>query len=386
MNTKSELDRIVADWLEVRVADPPHGSLATALVRVDETAQQHHWWQRWWDRRRPGASADEHRLVLSSGAAVAGVVVLAVVATLSLQPGTTEPVVPVLPPSSGATWSVALEGGDFDSIGEAVAVAQDGDTILVEPGTYEEAFVVDKDVTIEGTGSFPSYVTIQVPADAPGPVASLAPDHRRSDAFQLPASPPVGIQLLDTEAVVRNLHVVGHDDGISVLVLGGAPTLVRVTLRHEGEPLLQLSLAAALYIEDGAAVTIHDADLRQRIRIGGGSTPTISDSALSSVSLTVHDGSTLTLTGSSLAGQCGCADVAVVGGSDASFTDNTISEAVIDVRGDVLEDGSSDGTSARFEGNRFNFNEFETIVVTDSASATIKDNDFTGNNQGVSVV
>ena len=43
-------------------------------------------------------------------------------------------------------------GGDFATIGEAVAAARDGDTILVAPGTYDESVTVTKDITIRGDG------------------------------------------------------------------------------------------------------------------------------------------------------------------------------------------------------------------------------------------
>jgi len=41
-------------------------------------------------------------------------------------------------------------GGDFTTITEAVAVAEDGDEILVMPGVYEEAVTITKDTTLRG--------------------------------------------------------------------------------------------------------------------------------------------------------------------------------------------------------------------------------------------
>ena len=57
--------------------------------------------------------------------------------------------------------------GTVTTITEAVAMAADGDTILVKPGTYIEALVIDKDITLRGDGADWSEVVIQVPPDAP---------------------------------------------------------------------------------------------------------------------------------------------------------------------------------------------------------------------------
>ena len=41
----------------------------------------------------------------------------------------------------------------FRTIGAALAVAMDGNEILVRPGEYRESLVIDKSVTIRGDGS-----------------------------------------------------------------------------------------------------------------------------------------------------------------------------------------------------------------------------------------
>ena len=142
MNTNSELERIVSDWLEDRVVEPRHGALWAALERADQTPQQQHRWLRWWFA--PGIGAirgadprdrfDERRDRIVSGATVAATVVavLALVAIFGTQPNTSDPVGPA---DSGPTYYVAVEGGDIETIGEAVEAAEEGDTVLVAPGT-----------------------------------------------------------------------------------------------------------------------------------------------------------------------------------------------------------------------------------------------------------
>ncbi|MFV2063766.1 MAG: nitrous oxide reductase family maturation protein NosD, partial [Chloroflexota bacterium] len=65
---------------------------------------------------------------------------------------------------SGTTGVVPADGsGEFSSISEAVAAAVGGDTILVQPGTYSESIVIDKDITLMGGGDRDQTI-IEAPA------------------------------------------------------------------------------------------------------------------------------------------------------------------------------------------------------------------------------
>ncbi|HEX8468128.1 MAG TPA: Ig-like domain-containing protein, partial [Allosphingosinicella sp.] len=51
------------------------------------------------------------------------------------------------------TGATIVGGGSFDSIQEAINNANDGDTIVVYPGTYAEDLVINKDITLQGANA-----------------------------------------------------------------------------------------------------------------------------------------------------------------------------------------------------------------------------------------
>ncbi|WP_327683174.1 right-handed parallel beta-helix repeat-containing protein [Kitasatospora sp. NBC_00458] len=95
---------------------------------------------------------------------------------------------------SASRWR--RRAGEYDTLAEALAAAEPGDTVTVRPGTFRENVVLDKPVTI-------------VPAQGPGTV--------RID-------PPGGVPLTVTAAAtVRDLVIEGSDSSVpAVLVTGEA--------------------------------------------------------------------------------------------------------------------------------------------------------------------
>lgn len=389
MNTSHELDRIIGGWMEARTVDPPHGSLAAALARAHEKPQQHHRWLRWWWQRgrgatnRPAARSAEalvrqggDRLPFGAAVTAMSVAVVALVAGLGIWLDQTRPILP----APGSAVHYVGEDGDFATIAEAVQASVDGDTVLVAPGTYQEALIIDKDITLAGEEVPGRASLLLMPEDAPDPLTPLSPYDPRADRFELPERVPVGVQVIDTDATLRNLRIIGEGEGIAMLVSGGAPTLEDLTIKHANAPLLETALAGALFIEDGSTADVRDSILWQRVRIGGGSAPTISDSDLSGVALVVQAGSSPVFADNSLSGDCGCRDAIVVGGSTPTFEGNSFVFAGIDILG---LDG--DGTFAHVEGNRFSAHDADALTVSDGADALILGNKFYGNNQGVRV-
>jgi len=390
MNTNSELERIVHDWLDVRVVDPPHGSLASALEKADSTSQQRHRWLHWFLDRGRGASVDapdlgrqdrgrDHRFRLIFGATVVamGVAAIALVATIGTRLDTTQPMVPAM---NGVTHIVGSDGGDFATIGAAVAAAEEGDVVLVQPGIYEEALIIDKAITLKGDVVPPREVVLTMPEDAPDPVVPLAPTDARANAPGLPEHVPVGIQLIDTDALVQDVVVIGRGDGIAILVHGGAPTLERVKLKHTNSPFMQTRLAGGLFVEGESAAMVYEAEIWYRVRVSGSSAPVIRDSVLSAAGIAIQDGAAPVFIDNIVSGDCGCRDAAVLGGAYPTFRGNSFSYVGLDIIG-----AEGDGTGALLEDNRFSGHEEHAITVDGTATVTALGNRFYGNQQALRV-
>lgn len=117
---------------------------------------------------------------------------------------------------------VAQDGsGDHTTITEAVAVAEDGDTVLVRPGTYIEAVVVEADITLAGDGPVEDII-VEAPED--GPVAPTG-DYRPTSYALL---------LQDSVATVSGLTFRG--EASHVHAKGGSPVLEGLVLEGVGKP------------------------------------------------------------------------------------------------------------------------------------------------------
>lgn len=176
--------------------------------------------------------------------------------------------------------------GDFTSIGEAVAAAVDGDTILVRPGTYGEALVIDKDITLRGDGADRSEVVVEVPADAPLLPEELA-GRCLMGCFDPTSEPePTGLLLLETASSLSNLTVLGLLEGTAVSIHGGAPTLEDVAIEIAAE-VADTSREAAgggrgggLHIDHGSRAVVRGITHEGWLSVDRGSSPLFEDSQL----------------------------------------------------------------------------------------------------------
>lgn len=193
------------------------------------------------------------------------------------------------PPNTVAgTHVVAADGsGDFSTIAEAVAAAAEGDTVLVRPGSYVEAILIDKDITLAGDGAREDIV-ISPPEDGPTTV------------FEAPGvmqyEPAYALLIEDAQAEVRGLTFAGPEGAVggemaAVVVDGGSPTLSDLVFEETAFGLAIHSGSTATLSDSlmiGYGIEFVDSEpliegnvLRDGAAIGGGGGGVIRDNALS---------------------------------------------------------------------------------------------------------
>lgn len=164
---------------------------------------------------------------------------------------------------------VAADGsGTFTSIAEAIEAAAAGDTVVVRPGSYPEALVIDKAITLTADRADGDVVIAD--ADLAGPLLTISDADARVDGFTL--SGP--------QAYVH--------------VIGGAPTLEDLVLTDLGNTFVTEESCHALFGPTGChAVSI---DLQSTDAIVSGST--VRDSG----QIRVHAGGSPLIEGNALSG------------------------------------------------------------------------------------
>jgi hypothetical protein len=374
MNTNKELDQIVRTWLDDRAVDPPHASLASAMAQVATTPQQRRRWLGRWLGRGRGAtrSADDrgdtndtnngrNRLMFGITGVTAGAAALALMAALVVPRG--DPGQPVTPGAGGgATHVVAADGsGDFTTIGEAVAAAAEGDTVLVKPGQYAEVVLVDKDITLQGDGPR-KEVVISFPEGGPND-----PDW----GF------PITLVVRDSQATITALTILTPSKGGAVLVNGGSPTFEDVSVENVPDGMGTFNLGEGtsaivrdsswdgFWMIDDSPVILEGNTIAGFGRLFGPDAATISGNAfLAGADVHVHG-----LAGLIEGNEFSDATITVESGSDGD------GESAVTVRGNTFHDVKWNGSHGQ-----------AAILVQDSGSTTdIVNNVITGSDTAVSV-
>ena len=146
----------------------------------------------------------------------------------------------------------------YQTIGQAVEVALDGDTVLVRPGVFEERVVITREIVVAGDGD-PGSVVVR---------AALA----ATDGGD-PAGRPVAFALTGSRATLRDLTVVGPEIATAIQVVGGAPLLERLTIDLDGDQdgALPGSPHENLAVDGGSRATVRESTFDGFVSIGGGS-------------------------------------------------------------------------------------------------------------------
>jgi parallel beta-helix repeat protein len=235
---EDRLERALRDWAsrEADLSEPSR--LRSRILAVPESAEAHTG-----SRLRAIAGWSGLRWFATAGLAAA---VLLLIGTIVV------PRVMLGPVDTGASMVVASDGtGDFDTIGDAVAAAAEGDTILVRPGTYLESILIDKDITLRGDGER-ERIVIRSPSEQ---ADRWLPGDERAYA----------ILLQDTDAHLENVTLTGPSSAL--IVHGGSPLISDLAVIDVGVANrpddTESSRFAALELVDGSTAQVRDSVFRR---------------------------------------------------------------------------------------------------------------------------
>ena len=272
----------------------------------------------------------------------------------------------LVPNAVGAsfTWMVSADGStDHDTISAAIEAAAPYDQILIAPGTYVEALVLDKDIVIAGQGDG-SDVVIEPPKKL----------QRRNVGFEEEAF-EVLIYAEDSDVSVHDVSL-GEVVGYGIAVVGGSADIRGVVSQDEiavrgASPVTVTgSDLLALWVDGPGEVLARGNTLHEGALVLGGAHATFEDNEVRNFPIVADGGASITVTGNTFTPADDDVGVVVVDPESAGhITDNHFSGGWVGV---ILEFP----VETTVEDNRFE-GLVEGIVVVESG-AVVRDNTFTG--------
>jgi nitrous oxidase accessory protein NosD len=252
MNEHLDFERVVAGHIGGEGVSPPSDAFYDELItRARRSGQR----PEWLALIKESPMRSNSRLAVGSpllrvAAIMAATLLLAVAAAAGGVAGTRL--------LANGPIIVAQDGsGTVETITEAVAMAQDGDEIVVKPGTYDESITITKDITLRGE-------------DRDSVIILTTGDALTYDDFWW-GSAPYSLLLLDTNAVISDLTFGGgsHD----VVAKGGAPSIHDITMNGDN-----------LVVYAGSSATVKDSTLRGSwVHVDEQSPVTIEDSTFRAI-------------------------------------------------------------------------------------------------------
>lgn len=241
------------------LGDPTRG-VNDVIVRLSATPQRRRW--RAWPWARGASSTEQlggdHLATHGRSSGRLGLAGLAIlVAGIGAGLGAGSVLVQQREPR---TIVVAQDGsGDATTIGGAMAMAVDGDTVLVWPGRYVERITMEADITIRGYGNR-------------GDIIIEAPDVPGSRHDGTPVS--VAVTIRGSFGTLANLTILGGDQGGGISVEdAAAPEISDVVINSTGDPMYG---TAAVNWSGGGSGVLHDSSVSGVLRMtGAGTTPLI---------------------------------------------------------------------------------------------------------------
>lgn len=201
----------------------------------------------------------------------------------------------------GTTIVVAQDGsGTVSTITDAVAMADDGDTVLIKPGTYHESVVITEDITLRGDGEPGTVVLEFADTDEARWPVDLAPTYLETELVTY------GIALDDSDAHLDNITVRGRYIAApgeipigAVVIDGGAPVIDKVDVVLDAEPYFDggWNSRSAFQITGGSNPVIRGSSWDGFTRIVGptASTPTFEGNTITAQRISVWAGGPVTM-------------------------------------------------------------------------------------------
>ena len=265
MNEQTDFERLVADQLgHAAVGAPPESAITETIERAGGSRRLPEWL----------ALIKESPMRTNSHLAVGSptVRVLAILgATLLLA-------LTLAAAGAGAQRLMAAGGpivvdqsgeGDYDTIGEAVAAAADGDEVIVRPGTYAESVMIDKDLAVRGEGA----AVLQAPEE--GPTAITHGETADGERYAM--------LLSDVSGSVEGLTFRG--DHSLLIVSGGSPTVLDNVFDEVGFAFGTAGLSfdgSSIVLNRGTSAAVRGNTILDGgpIATFGGASPTIEENVL----------------------------------------------------------------------------------------------------------
>jgi parallel beta-helix repeat protein len=271
---------------------------------------------------------------------------------------------------------VAQDGsGTVTSISEGVAMAQDGDTVLIKPGTYHESVAITEDIAVRGDGERGSIV-LEFADDGP----------------TLPVDGPFayGLVLDHSDAHIQNITVRGRvttagEIGVGAVIIdGGDPVIEQLDVILDGEPYPDYAWLqrSAFQITGGSNAMVRHSSWDGFTRIYGlASHPTFEDNTVTGQRISIWAGRHRpTIRGNAL-----------LDGADIVFADPGVSA--------IIEDNDIDGSIFGYAGDdttiRYNHirgggephdgRPGSAIGITGSGTALVEGNDIVDSPYGIDV-
>ena len=292
-----DLEQAFREWASEDADVQEPARLRERVMGVPDAAVSAPRWQ-WpsvlkWLRARPLAAS-------TTAAAVLALFALVLLPVLLFGPADEEG-----PASPEATIVVAADGsGQYLTIAEAVDAADDGDIILVRPGTYIESIVIDKDITITGDGPREAVI---VEVRENGPQTTYYYDSSVYGLELYGHRVPYVFVLDDADATLSHVTIRGPYEALAVDVRGGAPLIDDVAIELADKTTsMATDSHVGITFSGGTTATLRASNVDGWLGVMDRSSPSIVSNTLT---CNVHlggDGSSPVLMDNAIIGDDGC--------------------------------------------------------------------------------